>query len=120
VRRGDIGLVEEILWELEAEHRANHLDYQADEAAQAVAWLHVATRSFDRFVPTAERLGCDWWIPVTAMAELAIGSGRTELAVEILSAATSRPGMQRDFLTQKCVTLTGRSPPQRRHLRGVE
>jgi hypothetical protein len=68
-------LVEEILWDIETEHRTSHLDYQADHAAQHVAWLHVATRSFDRFVPTAERLGSDWWIPVTALAETAIAAG---------------------------------------------
>jgi hypothetical protein len=75
VRRRDVALVEEILWDIETEHRTSHLDYQADHAAQHVAWLHVATRSFDRFVPTAERLGSDWWIPVTALAETAIAAG---------------------------------------------
>lgn len=120
VRRRDVALVEEVLWQLEAEHRANHLEHQADHAAQHVAWLHVATRTFDRFVPTAERLGCDWWMPVTAMAETAIAAGKTELAVEVFAVATSRPGMHKDFLAHKCFALTGRSLPPRRHLRSVE
>jgi hypothetical protein len=115
-----VALVEEILWELEAEHRASHLEYQAEEAAQLVAWLHVATRTFDSFVPTAERLGCDWWIPVTAMAKTAIDAGNIELAVDVFAAATSRNGMQRDFLVQKCLALTGRSPAPAPHLRVVK
>jgi len=119
VRRRDVALVEEILWELEAEHRASHLEYQAEEAAQLVAWLHVATRTFDSFVPTAERLGCDRWRPVTAMAETAIAAGDTELAVRVFAAATSREGMQRDYLVQKCFALTGRSPEPGPHLRVV-
>jgi hypothetical protein len=120
VRRRDVPLVEEILWEVEAEHRSSHLEYQAEEAAQIVAWLHIATRTFNRFVPTAERLGSDWWMPVTAMAEAAIAAGNTELAVRVFAAATSRQGMQREFLVQKCFALTGRSLEPERHLRVVK
>ena len=117
VRRGDVPLVEDLLLGIEAEHGAAHLDFQADHAAQLVAWLHVATRTFDRFVPTAERLGSDWWIPVTALAETAIAAGRTELAVQVFAAATSREGMHRDLLVRKCFALTSRSLDPRRHLR---
>ncbi len=120
VRRRDVALVEEILWEIEAEHRASHLEYQAERAAQLVAWLHVATSTFDRFVLTAERLGSEWWIPVTAMAEAAVAAGNIELAVQVFAAATSREGMQRDFLVQKCFALTGRSLEPGRHLRVVK
>jgi hypothetical protein len=119
IPRQDAPLVEEILWELEAEHRASHLEHQAEEAAQLVAWLHVATRTLDSFVPIAERLGCDWWMPVTAMAETAIAAGDTELAVRVFAAATSREGMQRDYLLQKCFALTGRSLEPGPHLRVV-
>ncbi len=120
VRRRDVALVEEILWEIEAEHRASHLEYQAERAAQLVAWLQVATSTFDRFVPTAERLGSEWWIPVAAMAEAAVAAGNIELAVQVFAAATSREGMQRDFLVQKCFALTGRSLEPGRHLRVVK
>src|SRR6266511_1039591 len=120
VRRRDVALVEEILRQLETEHRAGHLKYQADHAAQHVAWLHVATRSFDRFVPTAERLGSDWWMPVTALAETAVAAGKTELAVSVFAAATSRAGVHRDLLAQKRFALTGRSLESRRHLQVVK
>lgn len=120
VRRRDVPLVEGVLLEIEAEHRAQHLDFQADRAMQLVAWLHVATRTFDRFVPTAERLGSDWWIPVTAMAGMATDSGRTELAVEVFAAAASREGLHRDLLAQKCFAMTGRSLEPRRRLRLVK
>lgn len=115
----DVPLVEDILSVIEAEHRAAHLEFQADRAVQLVAWLHVATRSFDRFVPAAERLGSDWWMPVTAMAEAAVEAGRTELAVQVFAAATSREGMHRDLLAQKCFALTGRSLEPGPHLRLV-
>jgi len=116
----NVPLVDDILRQLEAEHRANHLDYEADQSAQLVAWLHVSTRTFDRFVATAERLDCDWWTPVTAMAETAVAAGRTQLAVDVFVAATSRPGLHRDFLARKCATLTGQSPSPQRHLRAVD
>lgn len=120
VRRRDVPLVEDILLEVEGEHRAAHLEFQADRAVQLVAWLQVATRTFDRFVPAAERLGSEWWIPVTAMAETAVDAGRTELAVEVFAAAASREGMHRDLLAQKCFSLTGRSLESRPHLRPVK
>lgn len=120
VRRRDVPLVEDVLVEIEAEHRAAHLEFQADRAVQLVAWLHVSTRTFDRFVPTAERLGSEWWMPVTAMAETAVEAGRTELEVQVFAAATSREGMHRDFLAQKCFVLTGRSLEPGPHLRLVK
>lgn len=112
VRRRDVALVQEILGELEAEHRVDHLEYEAEQAGQLVAWLLVATRSFDGFVSTARRLGCDAWMPVSAMAEKAVAAGRPQLAVDVLAAATSRPGMHRDFLTRRLEEITG--PPTRR------
>lgn len=120
VRRPDVPMVEDILFEVETEHRAAHLEYQADHAVQLVAWLHVATRTYERFVAAAERLGSDWWIPVTAMADTAVDAGRTELAVEVFAAAASREGMHQDLLAQKCFALTGRSLKRRRHLRLVK
>jgi hypothetical protein len=59
-------------------------------------------------------------MPVTAMAERAVAAGRVELAVDVLSAGTSRPGMHRDTLARKCVAITGRPLPPRRHLRALE
>jgi hypothetical protein len=85
-----------------------------------VAWLHVATRTLDRFVPTAERLGCEWWKPVVAMAETALAGGRAELAGQVFAAATSRPGMHRDMLIRRCEQLTDSRPPARPRLRIVE
>jgi hypothetical protein len=120
VRKADVGLVADLLWSLEAEHRDNHLDYQADEAAQHVAWLHVATRSFDGMATVADRLGSDHWMPITAMAERAAESGRVDLAVDIFSAAVSRSGMHQKLLSEKCEALTGRPVTNRRHLRAVE
>lgn len=120
VERRDVPMVEDILSEIEAEHRAAHLEFQADRAVQLVAWLHVATRTFDRYVPTAERLGSDWWMPVTAMAQAAVDAGRIELAHEVFAAATSQEGMHRDYLAQKCFALTGRSLEPGRHLRVVK
>jgi hypothetical protein len=120
VRKVDLPLVEEILWALEAEHRANHLDFQADEAGQHVAWLHVATRAFDGMAAVAQRLGSDHWKPITAMAEAAVEADRVGLAVDIFSAATSRPGPHQELLSQKCEALTGTPLVRRRHLRAVE
>lgn len=119
VRRADVALLESILWDLEAEHRACHLDFQADEAVQHVAWLHVATRSFDGMVAVAERLGSDHWKPITAMAEEAADAGRVDLAVEIFSAAVGRPGMHQKLLSEKCEAMTGAPVARRRHLRAL-
>lgn len=111
--RSDVAEVEEILLRLADEHRAVHLSYQADNALRLAAWLCVATRSFDRFVVAAHRLGCDWWMPVTAMADAAVEAGRVALAAEVLDAATARSGMHRELLLGKCARMTAARPSGR-------
>lgn len=120
VPAGQAPLIEELLWALEAEHRANRLDHQADEAIQLVAWLAVATRSYTKFVHVAERLRADWWIPVVALAETAMKSGRTQLAKDVFAAAIAQGGMHTEHLARRCHELTGAEPPRRRRLRAVE
>ncbi|HEV2811118.1 MAG TPA: hypothetical protein VGV93_12070 [Acidimicrobiales bacterium] len=119
-RKHDVELVEGILADLEAEHRRHRLDYQADEARQLVAWLAVATQSFDRFVLTAERLGADWWLLVDAMGEAAVDAGKADLAAEVYGAAVAGGGWHVDHLTLRCRERTGRDPTPRRRLRAVE
>jgi len=120
VPRTHAPLIEELLRALEAEHRAARLDYQADEAIQMVAWLAVATHSYTRFVPVAERLGADWWIPVVALAETAMKSGRTQLARDVFGAAIAPGGLHTEHLARRCRELTGAEPPRRRRLRAVQ
>lgn len=111
-RKGDVDLVESLLNALEAEHRSHRLDYEADETVELVAWLAVATRSFDRFVPAAERLRADHWIPVDAMGQAAAKAGRRELAVDVYAAAVAGGGWHVDHLTRRCRALTGAEPPR--------
>ncbi|MPZ89577.1 MAG: hypothetical protein GEU81_16240 [Nitriliruptorales bacterium] len=118
-RRDDVPVIERLLWALEAEHRSHRLDYEADEAVQLVAWLAVATRSFHRFVPLAERLRADWWTPVDAMGQAAAKAGQTDLAVAVYSTAIAGGGWHVEHLTRRCQEVTGGQPPHR-HLRRVE
>jgi hypothetical protein len=113
--RGDAAEVEEILLRLADEHRAVHLSHQADNALQLAAWLCVATRSFDRFVVAAHRLGSNWWMPVTAMADAAVEAGRAALAVEVLEAATARSGTHRELLLGKLAQMTATPSFARSH-----
>ena len=119
-RKSDVELVHGILLDLEAEYRSHRLDYEADEARQLVAWLAVATLSFDRFVPAAERLRADWWMPIDAMGEAAAKVGRSELAAEVYGAAIAGGGWHVDHLTLLCRQRTGRDPASRRGLRVVK
>ncbi len=112
-RKDDVDLVDALLQELEAEHRSHRLDYEADEATELMAWLAVATRSFDRFVPAAELLGADHWIPVDAMGHAAAKAGRRELAVDVYAAAVASGGWHVDHLTRRCRELTGIEPSPR-------
>ena len=67
-----------------------------------------------RFGPVAERLGSDHWMPIVALAQAAIKRGRQDIAREVFAAA-DQPGLQRDYLRQRSVELTGASPPPLRH-----
>ena len=116
----DVDSVEKLLLDLEAEHHAHRLDHEADEALQLIAWLAVATRSFDRFVPAAERLYAEWWMPVDAMGEAAAQAGKRDLAAEVYGAAIAGGGWHVDHLTHLCRQRTGLDPAPRRRLHSVE
>jgi hypothetical protein len=116
VTTDEVPVVEAILDNLEREHRAVHLRWQADEAACQVAWLLVATNTTERFVGTAARLGSDNWQPIVAMAEAALEADGKDAASEVFAAA-NRPGFHRGYLAEQCLRLTGRSL---RHLDAVE
>ncbi len=106
VSTGQADLVERILLGLADEWRAAYQDYQADQALELLAWLHIGGRRYSRYAGAARRLGSDHWMPVVALAESAVAAGRTELAVEVFRAA-DRPGTHRDHLSDRCVKLTG-------------
>ncbi|MGI8807091.1 MAG: hypothetical protein ACR2KK_04500 [Acidimicrobiales bacterium] len=106
VPAGQADLVEGILLGLAGEWRSAYHDYQADEALQLVAWLHIAGRRYSRYAGAAHRLGSHHWMPIVALAESAAAAGRTELAIEVFRAA-DQPGMHRDHLRERCLKLTG-------------
>ena len=119
VAAGEVELIEGYLASLATECASHHLDYQAEEALQQLAWLAVAGRRFTRYVEAATRLGSEHWMPIEAMAESALRSGRRELALEVFRAA-DRPGFHQDHLRRRCRTLAGvdiseekRVPPPR-------
>lgn len=109
VPAGQAELIESILHSLEAECRGHHLNYQADEALQQLAWLSVARRRFSRYAWVASALGTDHWREVEALAQSALRSNRRDLAVEVFRAA-DRPGWHRDRLRARCIALTGVDP----------
>lgn len=109
VPAGQADLVETILLSLEAEYRAAYEDFQADEAVQLVAWLHLAGRRYTEYVDTARLLGSDHWRPIVALAESALAGHRHELAIDVFRAA-DQPGHHRDHLRAKCQQLTDVNP----------
>jgi hypothetical protein len=106
VPAGQADLVERILLGLAGEWRGAYQDYQADEALQLVAWLHIAGRRYSRYASAARHLGSDHWMPIVALAESAAAAGHKELAIEVFRAA-DQPGMHRDHLRDRCLKLTG-------------
>ncbi len=106
VPAGQADLVEGILLGLSGEWRSAYQDYQADEALQLVAWLHIAGRRYSRYAGAARHLGSDHWMPIVALAESATAAGRKELAVEVFRAA-DQTGLHRDHLRERCLKLTG-------------
>jgi hypothetical protein len=106
VPAGQAELVEGVLLALEAECRAFHLDYPADQALEQLAWLAVAGRRFTRYVEVAARLGTDHWREVEALVTSALRSKRRDLTVEIFRAA-DRPGHHQKLLRERCASLTG-------------
>lgn len=106
VPAGQADMIEEILVGLAVEWRAAYQDYQADEALELVAWLHIAGHRYTRYTEAARRLGSEHWQPIVALAESALAAGRHQLAVHVFRAA-DQPGMHRDHLRQRCFALTG-------------
>jgi hypothetical protein len=102
---------ERFLLALAGELRAHRLRYEADEALQNVAHLHVARGRLTRFAPAAAALGSEHWRPIVAMAEAALARGRTDIARKTFAAA-DQPGKQREYLRQRCIALTGLPPAQ--------
>ena len=99
-------LIESILVDLETEHRQSVLDWEADEALQALPDLYIATGTHDRFVATAERLGSRWWQPIEAMAKALLETGDRPGALAVFAAA-DQPGSHRDHLQRRCQALCG-------------
>ncbi len=106
VSNEQVGLVERLLQALEVECRAFHLDYPADNALEQLAWLAVTSQCFTRYVEVASRLGTRHWRVVETLAESALRSRRSDLAVEIFRAA-DRPGWHQKLLRESCLSLTG-------------
>ncbi len=106
----DIRRVETLLRSIRGELAGARLEYQADEALTLLGELHVAKRSYDRFVELARQMGSHGWERITKMAELAWRAGRCDLAAQVFAAA-DQPGPHRDYLRRRCLELTGRTPP---------
>ena len=105
---------ERFLLSLADELRANRLHYEANKTLQNVAYLHIAAGRLTRFAPVAGQLGSDHWMPIVALAKAAITRGRDDIARDVFVAA-DQPGLQRDYLRQQCIELTGAPPvPMRR------
>jgi hypothetical protein len=102
----DVPMIESILHGLEAENRVVYQPYQADQAVALIAWCHIATRGYDRYVEVARRLGSHQWILIDALARSALDAGGRDLAIEVFHAA-DRPGLQREHLRRLCRELTG-------------
>jgi hypothetical protein len=103
---------ERFLLALADELRAHRLRHQAEQALENVAYLHVAAGRITRFAPVAARLGSDHWMPIVALAQAAIARGRKDVAREVFAAA-DQPGLQRDYLYDRCIELTGSMPDAR-------
>ena len=105
VPTGHADLIEPILLELSDEWRAAYQDFQAEEALELVAWLHLAGHRYTRYSQAAHRLGSNHWQPIETLAESALAAGRHDVAVDVFRAA-DQPGMHRDHLRLRCVALT--------------
>jgi hypothetical protein len=106
VPAGHADVIERILLELADEWRAAYQDFQAEEALELIAWLHLAGNRYARYSQAAHRLGSNHWQPIEALAESALAAGRHDVAVDVFRAA-DQPGMHRDNLRRRCLALTG-------------
>ncbi len=105
-----MAMVDAILRDIREELLAAELEYQAEEALTLPGALHVAQRSFDRFVALATEMGSRAWERITTMAEAALRARRRDLALAVCGAA-DQPGLHRDYLRAQCRRLTGAQPP---------
>jgi hypothetical protein len=106
VKAAQADMIESILFALADEHCSAHLDHQAYEALELVAWLHIAARRYLRYPATAARLGSDRAIPVLALAESALRGHKPDIASAVFAAA-DRPGRDQHRLRARCLELTG-------------
>ncbi len=117
-RVSETDLLLDILDELADEYIAVRLRWHADEVRQAVLYVLVATRSYDRFVEAASRLGHGHWQPVALLAETALAAGRRDIAAAVIDAA-DQPGPIGDHLRKLRHELLGDAGPPVRHLRAL-
>ncbi|MEX1271782.1 MAG: hypothetical protein WEB55_04940 [Acidimicrobiia bacterium] len=103
-RRDEVTMIARILSALADEYRAARLGWHADEAAVAIAWLHVATRHLEGFTSIAARLGSAHWMPIVGLAERAVACGRSDIAHAVFDAA-DQPGWHRDYLRRRRTEL---------------
>jgi len=108
-RHGDLALriFDETVAELE---HYGVLDYQVRESLGFKSVVLIAHRRFDEFVPLATKLGSSAWRPIVKMAEAAMNAKKSDLALAIFAAA-NQPGMQREYLAEQCVKITGKKVP---------
>jgi len=108
-----VAMVDAVLRGIREELLAAALDDQAEKALALRGALHVAKRSFGRFVALATEMGSREWERVTTMAEAALRARRRDLALAVFAAA-DQPGFHRDYLREQCRRLTGTLPTARR------
>jgi hypothetical protein len=73
--------------ELEQVCRANYLDCQAERrSSSSPGWPAVAGCRFSQYVDVAKRLGSEHWMPIVAMADSGLLSGRHDLSIEVFRA----------------------------------
>jgi hypothetical protein len=100
---------ERFLLALADELRSHRLRHQADQALENIAYLHIAAGRLTSFAPAAAKLGSDRWMPIVALAQAAITRSRPDIARDVFAAA-DQPGLQRDYLHERCTELTGTPP----------
>ena len=67
VPAGQADLIEGILLGLAGEWQSAYQEYQAAEALQLIAWLHIAGRRYSHYAGAARRLGSGHWMPIVAL-----------------------------------------------------
>ena len=97
---------EQSMLSLADELRAHRLRYEADQTITNVAYLHIAAGRVTRFAPVAQQLGSHHWTPIVALAQAAIKRGRQDISRDVFAAA-DQPELQRDYLRERCIELTG-------------